>query len=156
LLKATLLKMKPRENKTRYPAFYKAAGRQVAVFFLLFAFANTTVFPSLFFVAKHACLQFQISAASEDNSSMAAYLLEGYLDVYDATPDAKGEDVKDLEELYDEAGLLHYGGLPMDFCQDMFIIKKYIRDNYPLQNFFYNSPTPPPEYYLYTAEAILS
>lgn len=134
-----------RGNSTKLTAFYKTISKQVVLFSLLFAFINTIVFPSLILVAKQSNLKTLISAESERTSTLAEYILEGYLQVCDSTADDKEDDIKDVEKLFDEVDLLNHIHTRMVFQKGNCDVIKYIQDKYPLKFFSYNSPTPPPE-----------
>ena len=145
-----------RGNTTKLIAYYKVVSKQFTLFFLMIAFINTIIFPSVLLVVNHSTIQSQLSAESQGTSSLAEYILEDYLQICDSTTDAKEEDVEDLEKLYDEVDLLHYTNAVMLFHRDMSENNTYTQDKYPLRFFCYSSPTPPPECRSTAIEMLLS
>lgn len=138
--------MKLRINKTRLTDLYQVMGKQVLLFFLLFNFINTMVFPTVMSVSRASVFKSQLTSALENPSSLTEFILEECLQVDDATPDEQERDISDLEKLYDEEiDLLDALETGIAFQQGYNETQHYLGLKYPLTFPCSHSSTPPPE-----------
>jgi hypothetical protein len=138
--------MKLRINKTRLTDLYQVMGKQVLLFFLLFNFINTMVFPTVMSVSRASVFKSQLTSALENPSSLTEFILEECLQVDDATPDEQERDISDLEKLYDEEiDLLDALETGIAFQQWYNETQHYLGLKYPLTFPCSHSSTPPPE-----------